>query len=224
MAALAKGKLRDKTTQLGLALDGRVEEQHRFLLRLQLRRLQAVEKDLAEVEERIQQKLLPYQAEMELLRGAPGIEQVVAAVVISEMGVDMGVFASVSHLTAWAGVSPGNHESAGKRKNRRVNRGNVYLKAALVEAALAASRQKGTYLREKFYRVKARRGYKRAAIAIAHKLTVSIYHMLARHVPYHELGDLYLDNLNKNHLARNLVRRLERLGYNVCLQPKSATA
>lgn len=144
--------------------------------------------------------------------------------VIAELGADMSVFASAWQAAAWAGVCPGNNASAGKRKSGRVSKGKVYLKTALVEAAIAASRPKGTYLREKFYRVKARRGYKRAAMAIAPKLLVSIYHMLSGHVPYNELGDLYLDKLNKNTLARNLVRRLERLGYEVSVQQKATAA
>lgn len=224
MAALAKGKLREKIPQLELALEGRLEEHHRYLLKLQQHRLDAVEQDLAQLEERIQEKLQPYQAQFELLQSSPGIKDTVAAVVIAEMGVDMTVFPSVAQVGCWAGLSPGNHESAGKQKSRRITHGNIYLKTALVEAALAASRQKGTYLREKFYRLKARRGYKRAAIAIAHKLLVSIYHMLSRQVPYHELGDLYLDRLNHNTLARHLVRRLERLGYKVCLEQQAIAA
>jgi transposase len=100
----------------------------------------------------------------------------------------------------------------------------VYLKTALVEAANAAARAKGTYLRDKFFRLKARRGYKRATVAVAHKILVAIYHMLSRHVCYNELGDLYLDKLNKHHLTRNLVHRLERLGYAVTLEPKAASA
>ncbi len=100
--------------------------------------------------------------------------------------------------------------------------GNVYLKTALVEAAHAAARAKGTYLREKFYRLKARQGYKRAAVAVAHKILVAVYHMLSDQVSYNDLGDAYLDKLNKKHLTRNLVRRLERLGYQVTLQQRAA--
>src|SRR5437899_2476514 len=138
--------------------------------------------------------------------------------------VDTDVFGSVSQLASWAGVCPGNNESAGKRKSSRIPSGNVYLKSGLVEAANAAGRAKGTYLRDKFFRLKARRGYKRAVVAIAHKILVAIYHMLSQQVSYNDLGDLYLDKLNKNHLTRNLVHRLERLGYAVTLtlQQKAA--
>jgi transposase len=224
MAELAKGLLRKKIPELQLALEGKLEEHHRFLLQLQLQRLEAAEKDLAALEQRIQQKLEPYAAQEALLDEIPGVDWTLAAVIIAELGVDMSVFGSVSQLASWAGVCPGNNESAGKRKSSRIPSGNVYLKSALVEAANAAARAKGTYLRDKFFRLKARRGYKRAAVAIAHKILVAIYHMLSQQVSYNDLGDLYLDKLNKNHLTRNLVHRLERLGYVVTLtlQQKAA--
>jgi transposase len=224
MAQLAKGKLRHKLQDLELALEGKIEEHHRFLLQLQLDRLQAVEKDLAKLEQHLQEKLQPYSTQQALLREIPGVDWILAAVIIAELGVDMSVFQSVSQLASWAGVCPGTNESAGKRKSSRIPKGNVYLKTALVEAASAAARAKGTYLRDKFYRLKARRGYKRAAVAIAHKILVAIYHMLSRQVSYNDLGDLYLDTRNKNHLTRNLVRRLERLGYVVTLTPQQKAA
>jgi transposase len=217
IAELAKGKLRNKIPQLQLALEGKLEEHHRFLLQLQQDRLDAAKRDLATLEQRIQQKLEPYAAQLALLQEIPGVDWTLAAVIIAELGIDMTVFQSVSQLASWAGVCPGNNESAGKRKSARIPKGNVYLKTALVEAANAAARTKGTYLRDKFYRLKALRGYKRAAVPIAHKILVSIYHMLSQQVSYNDLGDLYLDKLNKNHLTRNLVHRLERLGYSVTL-------
>jgi transposase len=224
MAELAKGKLRSKIPQLELALEGKLEEHHRFLLKLQLDRLERVEGDLAALERRIQEKLQPYATQLALLQEIPGVEQTLAAVIIAELGVDMSVFQSVSQLASWAGVCPGNNESAGKRKSSRIPKGNVYLKTALVEAANSAARAKGTYLRDKFYRLKARRGYKRAAVAIAHKILLSIYHMLSQNVSYNDLGDLYLDHLNKHHLTRNLVHRLQRLGYYVTLTPQQEAA
>ena len=186
-------------------------------MKLQLDRLERAEGDLAVLEQRIQEKLEPYAAQLALLREIPGVDWTLAAVIIAELGVDMSVFQSVSQLASWAGVCPGNNESAGKRKSSRIPKGNVYLKTGLVEAAHAAARTKGTYLRDKFYRLKARRGYKRAAVAIGHKILVSLYHMLSQNVSYNDLGDLYLDKLNKHHLTRNLVHRLERLGYSVTL-------
>jgi transposase len=157
-----------------------------------------------------------------LLQEIPGIDGKLAAAIIAELGVDMNVFGSVPQLASWAGICPGNNESGGKRKSGRIPKGNVYLKTALVEAANAAAKAKGTFLRDKFYRLKARRGYKRAAVAVAHKILVAIYHMLSHQACYNELGDLYLDNLNKHRLTRNLIRRLERLGYTVTLEQKAA--
>jgi transposase len=223
-AELAKGLLRKKIPELQRALEGKLEEHHRFLLELQLQRLEAAEKDLAALEQRIQQRLEPYAAQLALLDEIPGVDWTLAAVIIAEMGVEMSVFGSVSQLASWAGVCPGNNESAGKRKSSRIPSGNVYLKTGLVEAANAAARAKGTYLRDKFFRLKARRGYKRAVVAVAHKILVAIYHMLSQQVSYNDLGDLYLDKLNKNHLTRNLVHRLERLGYAVTLTPQQKAA
>jgi transposase len=222
MAELAKGRMRAKIPELEPALEGTLEEHHRFLLRLQLKRLEAVKEDLAVLEQRIQEKLKPYEAQLTLLDEIPGVDWTVAAAIIAELGVDMSVFENVSQLASWAGVCPGNNESAGKRRSSRVPKGNVYLKTALVEAANAAAKAKGTYLRDKFYRLKARRGYKRAAVAVAHKILVAIYHMFSHRVCYNELGDLYLDKLNKHHLTRNLVHRLERLGYTVTIEQKAA--
>ena len=224
MAELAKGRMRRKIPQLQLALEGKLEEHHRFLLRLQQNRLEAMDSQLAILEQRIQQKLEPYAPQLALLQEIPGIDRALAAVIIAELGVDMSPFRTVPQLASWAGVCPGNNESAGKRKTSRIPKGNVYLKTALVEAANAAARAKGTYLRDKFYRLKARRGYKRAVVAIAHKILVSIYHMFSQNVSYNDLGDLYLAKLNTHHVTRNLVRRLERLGYSVTLTPQQTAA
>jgi transposase len=224
MADLAKGPLRKKIPHLELALEGKMKEHHRFLLKVQLHRLQAAEEDLAVLEQRLQEKLEPYATQLALLDEIPGVDWTLAAVIIAELGVDMTVFQSVSQLASWAGVCPGNNESAGKRKSSRIPKGNVHLKTALVEAAHSAAKAKGTYLRDKFFRLKARRGYKRAAVAIAHKILVAIYHMLSQQVSYNDLGDLYLDKLNKHHLTPNLVHRLERLGYTVTLTPEQKAA
>ena len=222
MAELAKRQMRKKIPELELALEGKVEEHHRFLLSVQLRRLRTVEGDLGILEQRIQEKLKPYAMQLALLQEIPGIDETLAAAIIAELGVDRSVFGNVSQLASWAGICPGNNESGGKRKSSRIPKGNVYLKTALVEAANAAAKAKGTYLRDKFYRLKARRGYKRAAVAVAHKILVAIYHMFTHQVCYNELGDLYRDKLNKHHLTRNLVHRLERLRYTVTLEQKAA--
>ena len=218
MAGLAQKRLRGKIPELVPALEGKLQEHHRFLLRLQLDRLEAAEKDLALLEQSIREKLQPYEVQLALLDGIPGVNWTLAAVIIAELGVDMSVFQNVAQLTSWVGVCPGSNESAGTRTSSRIPKGNVYLKTALVEAAQSAAKAKGTYLRDKFYRLKARRGYKRAAVAVAHKILVAIYHMLSNQVVYNELGDVYLDTLNKHRITHNLVHRLERLGYIVTLE------
>jgi len=154
----------------------------------------------------------------------PGVDWVVAAALIAEIGVDMSVFLSVHHLAAWAGVCPGNHESAGKQKRGRSRKGNVHLRTMLVGAAISASHTKGSYLKDKFYRLKARRGALRAALAVAHKILVAAYHMLAKGLAYRDLGEVYLDQIDQTRTAANLKRRLERLGYIVQLQPKETVA
>lgn len=224
MAGLAKGKLRQKHDDLVLALEGRFEEHHRFLLSLQLRRLEAAEQDIQALDLRIAERLEPYSLQHTLLTQIPGVDWVVAAVLIAEIGVDMSVFLSVHHLAAWAGVCPGNHESAGKQKSGRSRKGNVHLRTMLVGAAISASRTKGSYLKDKFYRLKARRGALRAALAIAHKILVAAYHMLAKGLAYRDLGEAYLDQIDQTRTAANLKRRLERLGYIVQLQPREAAA
>ena len=127
-------------------------------------------------------------------------------------------------MSAWAGVCPGNHESAGKQKSGRARKGNVHLRTMLVGAAISAARTKGSYLKDKYHRLKARRGAMRAALAIAHKILVSAYHMLAKNLPYRDLGEAYLDHISQTRTVANLKRRLERLGYNVTLEPKAVPA
>jgi transposase len=224
MADLARGQLRRKRADLILALDGRLEEHHRFLLAMQLRRLEAIEADIAALDLRIDERLQPYRAPHTLLMQIPGVDWVVAAVLIAEIGVDMTVFLSVYHLSAWAGVCPGNHESAGRQRSGRARKGNVNLRAILVGAAMSAARTNGSYLKDKFHRLKARRGALRAALAIAHKILVSAYHMLAKNLPYRDLGEAYLDQISQTRTVANLKRRLERLGYNVTLEPKAKPA
>lgn len=224
MAALARGQLRKKRAALALALEGRVEDHHRYLLAMQLNRLEAAEHDIAALDRRISEKLVPYHTGLALLMQIPGVDWLVAAVIIAEIGVDMSVFLSVHHLAAWAGVCPGNHESAGRQKSGRARKGNVHLRTILVGAAISASRKKGSYLKDKYHRLKARRGALRAALAIAHKILIAAYHMLADGVSYKELGEAYLDQLSQTRTVANLRRRLERLGYHVTLEPLPSAA
>lgn len=222
MAQLAKGRMRLKLLDLELALDGRLEEHHRFILTMQIERLEQAAAHIVELEERIEQRLEPYREQHTRLEQIPGVDWVIAAVLIAELGTDMSVFGSAPRLASWAGVCPGNHESAGKRQSGQTRKGNVFLRTTLVEAGVCAGRTHGTYLRDKYLRLKARRGAKRAAMAVAHKILVAAYHMLAEGAAYNDLGETYLDKQNTKRVTANLVRRLERMGYVVSLQSKAA--
>jgi transposase len=222
MAELARGTLRRKREPLTHALEGRMTEHHRYMLAFHLRRLAAIEEDLRALEARIEERAQPFQAQRQLLQQIPGVDALVAATIIAEIGLDMSVFGNARRLAAWAGVCPGNHESAGKRKSGVARRGNVHLKTALVTAAVCASRQKGSYYKDKYHRLRARRGRLRAAMAIAHKILVAAYHMLAGGVPYRELGEAFLDQQARQRTIRHLLHRLNHLGYDVMLQPRAA--
>jgi transposase len=222
MAGLARGRMRRKTAQLERALDGCLEAHHRDLLALQLRRIEAAEADLAALDERIAQKLEPYQEQLCRLMRIPGVDWVIAATIIAELGVDMSVFRSASHLASWVAICPGNHESAGKQRGGRTRNGNVHLRSALVTAAITGCRKRGSYFAAKHRRLLARRGPLRAAVAIGHKILVCAYRMLASGTDYRELGAAYLDSLDRQRSANHLIRRLRDMGYDVHATPKAA--
>jgi transposase len=219
MAELAQGLLRKKLGALEGALDGRVSEHHRFLLGVQLARMKGVEQDLRLLDQYVDAKLEPYRWAIDLLQQVPGVGPHTARTLVAEMGVDMSVFRTVNHFTAWAGVCPGNNESAGKKLGGRIRKGNKHLRRALVEASLGAVRTRGSYIKAKYYSLKARLGPKKAMVAVAHKLAIAAYHLLRTGSDYTDLGDGYLDSLRSRRTAKHLVRRLERLGYRVALEP-----
>ena len=222
LAQLARSRLRRKIPELILALDGGIEEHHRFLLAIQLRRIEEMEAHLAILEEHIRKKLVPYDRQMHLLETIPGVDWVGAATIIAELGVDMSIFQSDAHCAAWTGVCAGNDESAGKRRRAKARKGNVHLKTALVNAAVGAAKMKGTYLRDKYYRLKSRRGALKAQVAIAHKILIAAYHILATGKEYKELGSTYLDLRQRQHAASALVNRLRNMGYDVSISLKAA--
>jgi transposase len=200
------------TPQAGaLALDGRLTEHHRYLLDFHLRRVKAIEADLRTLDERIEEK--PYTAQRQLLRQIPGVDDRLALAIIAEIGIDMTVFDNARRLAAWA--CPGNHESAGKKKKTATRKGNIHLKTVQV----CAARTKGSYYKDKYHRLKARRGAQRATIA--HKILVAVFHMLAKTIPFQELGEAFLDQQAAKRTTTNLVRRLNNLGYDVLLRPKA---
>jgi transposase len=222
LADLAKRRLRRKLDQLALALDGRLAEHQRLLLSLHIRRLTEIERDLDELDRAISAAMLPFAAQQACLTPIPGVDALTAAAIIAEIGTDMAAFGSAQRLAAWAGVCPASRESAGKPKRRGTRKGNIFLKATLVMAAVSASQAKGTYLRDKFHRLRARMGTKKAAMAVAHKILVAIFHMLQRGADFADLGGDYLDRIDKHRTAKRLVRRLGALGYEVMLRPRTA--
>lgn len=222
MAKLAKGNLRKKLPSLELALDGRLAAHQRTMLDIQLKRIEQLDAEVATLEKLIDDRLQPYQREMRLLEQIPGVDHIIAATMVAELGVDMNVFGAPEKVAAWAGVSPGNNESAGKRKGGRSRKGNIHLTTALVQAAHAASRQKGSYLRDKFWRLKARRGPKRAALAVGRKILIAGFHMLKTGADYKDLGDAFLDSIDETIVVTNLVRRIERLGFKVTFERNAA--
>jgi transposase len=222
MAQLARGRMRRKLSALERALNGRLEDHHRFLLGVQMRRIEATEADLAELDRRLREKLAPYSWQMRLLLQIPGVDWVTAATIIAEIGVDMSAFVNAAHLASWATMCPGNHESAGKQRGGRTRKGNVHLKTALVIAANAAGKTRGTYLADKYRRLKSRRGAMRAAVAIGHKILLAAYRMLSTGSDYRDLGGGYLDQLNTHRTAGNMVRRLRQIGYDVQISLKAA--
>jgi transposase len=222
MAQLAKGRLRQKMSDLELALDVELSENNRFLLGRQYEQVIRLEQAIDQLDERIVKLAEPYAAEIELLKTIPGIDVIASPAIIGEVGTDLSRFRDERAFSSWISVCPGNNESAGKRKHGRTRRGNLALKTLLVECAWSATRVPG-YLREKYYRLRPRRGAKRALMAIAHKLAIAIYKVLTKHEPYQDLGAGYLDQRRKP-TARRLVRRLEALGYHVIAPPTKAAS
>lgn len=224
LAQMAKGRLRAKIPQLERALKGQVRSSHRLLLRLHLEHIDDISAKIGSLNEEIDRLIVPFDEKDELRRldEIPGVGLEVAQVVLAELGVDMSRFPSAAHAASWAGLAPGKNESAGKNRSGKITPGNPHLKPALVQAAHAASRTKDNYLAAQFRRLAARRGKKRAAIAVAHSILVIAYHMLRDGTEYRDLGGDYFDNRNKERLQRNLVKRLEGLGLKVTLAPTAA--
>lgn len=218
LAALARGKLRDKTLALEEALRGLVGPHQRLLLSSHLRHVDFLDAEIARLDQEVAARLDPFEPIVTQLDGIPGIGPRVAQELLAEIGTDMSRFPSAAHLASWARVCPGNNESAGKRKSSRTGHGNPWLAGALVEAAWAAVRTKGSYLAAQYHRLAARRGAKRAIVAVAHTMLVTIYHMLCRGTSYHDLGSNYFEERDPKTVVRRSVRRLERLGYTVTLQ------
>src|SRR3954453_22410749 len=221
LADLCRGRLRDKIPEMQRALEGRMTDHHRWMLRLQREQLEFLEAQIAKLDAKIQEHMSDYQKAVDLCTTIPGIEAVAAANLIAEIGVNMDQFPSAQHLASWAGLCPGNHESAGKRLSGKARNGSVWLRRNLCQAAWAASHTKNTYLSSQFRRLAARKGKKRAIVAVGHTILVIVFHMLKNHQPYRDLTSDYFDRPNAEQIKRSLIRRLERLGLQVTVQNRT---
>jgi transposase len=225
LAELARGKLRGKIPDLKRALQGHITPHHQFMLEQLLDHLDHLEQQLGQFHQRIEEALRPFvdEATFDRLDAIPGVNRETIENVVAEIGVDMQQFPTAGHLASWAGICPGNEESAGKRKRSRTTKGDVWLRRALCQAAWAAARKKDSYLQAQYRRLAGRRGKKRAAMAVGHSLLVVIYALLKDpDLQYHDLGGNYFDTLDPERLRRHLVKRLESLGYEITLAPRTA--
>ena len=224
LAQLARGRLKGKIPQLQQALEGRVREHHRFLLTEFLNEWDALEERIRRIEAEIDTHARPFESAVTLWQTVPGVDRVTACSLVAEIGVEMKQFPTAQHLASWAALCPGNHESAGKRKSGKTRDGNKWLRRLLCQAAWAASRTKDCYLATQFKRLAARRGLKRALMAVAHSLLVIGYYILKSGEGYRELGAHHLEQSHKEQLQRYFVKRLQRLGLRVTLEPLSTAA
>jgi len=224
LAQLARGRLKEKIPQLKQALQGRVRQHHRFLLAEYLDEWDALDRRIRRVEAEIDTCIRPFELVVTLWQTLPGVDRVTACSLVAELGVDMKQFPSAQHLASWAALCPGNHESAGKRKSGKTREGNKWLRRTLCQAAWAAARTKDCYLSAQFKRLAARRGMKRAVMAVAHSMLVIGYHVLSTGQSYRELGGNYLEQINKYQLQRHFIKRLQRLGLQVTVEPITAAA
>jgi transposase len=222
LAELARGALRRKLPQLREALEGRFTGHHALIVSQMLASIDFLDETIETLSGRIEELIAPFSQELELLDTIPGVNRRSAELLLAEIGPDMSRFPSHRHLASWAGLCPGNNESAGKRKTGRTRNGSKWLRSGLIEAAKAASRSKGSYLSAHYHRIKGRRGSAKATVAVAHSILVSAYYILERGISYQDLGEDYFHRRQAQHAERyknRLVRQLERLGHKVTLEP-----
>jgi transposase len=222
LAGLAKGVLRNKIPQLQDALVGRFTEHHTFLVRQYLTQIEQQEAMIDQLTERIEEAMTPFRFARDVLVTIPGVSTLVADVIIAETGADMTVFETAGHLASWAGVCPGQNESAGKMKSSHTTPGDKYLKGALGIAALAASRSKDTFLAARYRRLVTRRGKRRALVAIEHTILTAVWHMLRNGEAYDEPGADHYTRRDPQRTRNRAIRDLESLGYQVTLTPVAA--
>ena len=222
LAALAHGRIHATAAELEAALRGRVTSHHRFMLRIHLNHLDALNTTIADIDKEVNVNVEPFRVAIEMLTTIPGVSSLAAQVIVSEIGIDMSRFKTEGHLISWAGLCPKNDESAGKRRSNRMKKGAPWLKTTLIQCAWAASRKKNSYLQAQYLRIRSRRGPKKAIGAVAASLLTAAYHMLKDGALYQDLGANHFDNRDKAKQALRLVNRLQSLGFTVQIKSMAA--
>lgn len=223
LAELARGALRRKIPMLRAALTGRFSAHHALLVGEVLAKLDYLDEAIGRLSNEIDRLLIPFARQVELLDTIPGVDRRCAQAIIAEIGVDMSRFGHSARLASWAGVCPGQHQSAGRNKTGRTRKGSKWLQTHLNEAAKAASRAKGTYLAAQYARLKPRRGHAKATVAVEHSILVAAFHILNRDIPYADLGaDWFLRRNDPARHAERLARQIRALGYDVTLTEHAA--
>jgi transposase len=223
LAELAKGRLKNKRPQLESALTGLIGDHQRMLLQITLRHIGFLEEQVTALDREVAERMRPFQKELEALDAIPGCAQRSAESFLAEVGADMSRFPTHRHLASWARICPGNDESAGKRRSGSTGHGNPWLRGTLVEMAHGTGRSR-SYLGAQYHRIAARRGKKRAAVAVGHSILVMAYHVLRDGTSYRELGANYFDERGREAVARGAVKRLERLGFKVTIEEATKVA
>ncbi len=224
LSELALRRMKRKKDDLKRALKGLMGPHQRLMLQTQLRHIDELDALIQQLNEEIKRRMLPFEKDLERLDTLPGVARRGAEEIIAETGTDMDRFPSSAHLSSWAGVAPGNNESAGKRKSGRTTKGNPHLRRPLIETARAASRTKNTYLSSLYHRIVARRGANRAAMAVAHRILTIVYHLLKKKQVYQDLGPHYYEERLREQMVRQAMRKLEALGYEVTLKEREQPA
>jgi transposase len=222
LAMLAHRSIKATPNELEASLHGRVTKHHRFLLKLHLDQIDAFDATIAAIDKEVDGNVEPFRVAIEMLSAIPGVGDLSATVIVSEIGIDMSRFETAGHLISWAGLCPKNDQSAGKRRSTRMKKGAPWLKSTLIQCAWCASRTKGSYLQAQYLRLRSRRGAKKAVCAVAASILTIAYHMLKNGTAYQDLGASYFDNRAKDKQALRLVSRLKNLGFEVQIKPLAA--
>jgi transposase len=224
LAALAHRRIKASPAELEAALRGRVSDHHRFMLRLLLQHIDAIDAAITQIDQEVDAQVEPFRTAVQLLTTIPGISELSACVILAEIGRDMSRFPTAGHLISWAGLCPKNDESAGKRRSTRMRKGAPWLKTTLVQCAWAAARKKASYLQAQFHRLRARRGAKKAIGAVAASILTAAYHMLKNGTLYQDLGPDHFDKRAQDKQVHRLIDRLRNLGFAVQITPVEAAA